>query len=143
MKIKQIIQFAVVLALLGGCAASGAKYSSIKDSIKPIPAEMGRVYFYRDASLLGAAITSDLYMNDKKVGRSVRGSFFYVDHTPGNIEVAATTETEKKLTFTLEAGETKYVRTTVGFGLVVGRIIPTLVSKDEGERALPDLASIN
>ena len=142
MKIKQICIFAFVLVLLGGCAATGEKYSNLKESIEPLSADMGRVIFYRDKSILGAAITSDLYMNGEKVGRSVRGSFFYVDHEADNIEVAATTETKKKLTFTLEAGETKYVRTKVGFGLLVGRIIPTLVSKEVGESALPDLAYI-
>ena len=140
MKSKQICIFAFFLILLGGCAATGEKYSTLKESIEPLSAGMGRVIFYRDNNILGFAVTSDLYMNGENVGRSELGSFFYVDHEAGNIEVTATTETKKKLTFTLEEGETKYVRTTVGFGLVVGRIIPTLVSKEEGENALPDLA---
>ncbi len=142
MKIKILWILLLSLSFLGGCAATGAKYTEVQNTIEPVATDMGRVVFYRDLSILGAAITSDLYMNDKKVGESIRGSFFYADHTAGNIEVSATTETEKKLTFTLATGETKYVRTTVGFGLVVGRIIPTLVAKEEAEKALPDLAYI-
>ncbi len=132
----------LIFIFIAGCAASGKKFTEIESSIESIPAEMGRVIFYRGNSLLGAAITSDLYMDDVIVGRSVRGSFFYVDSVPGDIEVSATTEAKKKLTFTLSSGETKYVKTSVGLGLVVGRIIPTLVSKEDAEKVLPNLAYI-
>jgi hypothetical protein len=43
------------------------------------------------------------------------------------------------VSFKLDAGETKYVKTSVGFGLLVGRIIPTLESADEAMKSLETL----
>jgi hypothetical protein len=44
--------------------------------------------------------------------------------------------------FTLESGEIKSVRLTPTFGIVVGRIVPELVSAEEATKALPDLMVI-
>ena len=38
--------------------------------------------------------------------------------------------------------ETKYVRTYVGMGILVGRIIPELVNADEAEKEMADLAYV-
>ena len=56
--------------------------------------------------------------------------------------VASSTETEKKATFALSGRETKYVRTYVGMGILVGRIIPELVNADEAEKEMADLAYV-
>ena len=50
------------------------------------------------------------------------------------------TETAKKLTFQLDKGEEKYVRMTVGMGLIVYRVYPELV--DEG-RALDEMKGLS
>ncbi len=39
----------------------------------------------------------------------------------------------------LDKGEVKYVKTSIGFGLVLGRGIPELASAAEAEKELPDL----
>jgi hypothetical protein len=65
-----------------------------------------------------------------------------VDRAPGNYEVATATETEKKVTLTLDAKETKYVRTRVGMGILVGRVIGELVSPDEAQKEMVDLAYV-
>jgi hypothetical protein len=56
--------------------------------------------------------------------------------------VAASTETEKKLTFTLEPRQERFVRLKIQMGLMVGRIVPELVDKAEAEKELKDLSYI-
>ena len=47
--------------------------------------------------------------------------------------------TEKSVSFHLDAGETKYVKTSVGLGLLVGRIVPALESPDDAAKHLDGL----
>ena len=132
----------VLLTFLAGCAAMGPKMSEVKSTIPALGNDQGRIYFYRTSSIFGAAISADLRVNGDVVGRSTRGSFFFVDRPAGNYEVASSTETEKKVTFALSGGETKYVRTYVGLGILVGRVIPELVNADQAEKEMADLAYV-
>jgi hypothetical protein len=58
------------------------------------------------------------------------------------MEVSTTTEVEKKLTFMLEPKQTRYVRSTVGFGVAVYRVMPELVDNAIGEKEVQDTAYI-
>ena len=51
-----------------------------------------------------------------------------------------TSEVEKALTFTIDEGQTRYVRLSVGLGVIVYRVYPEL--KDESE-ALPEIQSLS
>jgi hypothetical protein len=132
----------LLAAFLAGCAATGPKMSEVKSTIPALSPDQGRIYFYRNLNMLGAAVSADIRLNGDVVGRSQRGAFFYVDRPAGNYEVASSTETEKKLTFALDAGETKYVRTYVGVGILVGRIIPELVNGDDASKEMDNLAYV-
>jgi hypothetical protein len=120
-----IAALAFAAVMTAGCA-SGPKYSEIAQTIKPPKAGDGRVYFFRSGSMVGAAVQPDIRLNDVVVGTSKPGGFFYVDRPAGSYVGAASTETEKTLSFTLAAGETKYVRTAPSFGVMVGRVNLTL-----------------
>jgi hypothetical protein len=50
------------------------------------------------------------------------------------------TEVDKKLTFTLDKGEVKYVKTSVGLGVVAGHVVPELISQEEAQKVLSDLS---
>mgnify|MGYP000657415371 CR=1 FL=1 len=140
MRFFKTIFLAVIVFLGAGCAATGPKYSDIASTIPSLAANKGRVFFFRPDTMLGAAITSDIRVNGNVVGKSERGSFFFVDQVPGNITVSTSTEVEKQLTFTLAAGETKYVKTTVSFGVLVGRINSALVNSTEAKTEIAGLA---
>jgi len=140
--LSRIAGFTIIAALLAGCAASGPKFNEVSASFPALGADQGRIYFYRTPFTFGGAVTAEIRLGNQAVGRSQRGSFFYVDRPPGNYEVTTTTEVEKKLTFALASGETKYVRTYVGFGLLVGRVIPELMNMKEAEMDMADLAHI-
>lgn len=142
MRLFKLALTMIVVVLASGCAATGPKYSDIAASIPPLLSDKGRIYFFRPDTIFGAAITSDIRLNGKVVGRSERGSFFFRDENPGNMTVATSTEVEKQLTFKLAAGETKYVKTSVSMGVLVGRINSELVNGAEAKPVVAELAYI-
>jgi Protein of unknown function (DUF2846) len=128
-------------ALLTACA-SGPKMMEVQSSIPALQANEGRVFFYRSGSMMGAAIQPNILVNGKVAGESKPGGFFFVTSAPGPMEVAVSTEVEKKLTFTLEAGQTRYVRTKIGFGVIAGRVYPELVDPAEATKELAETSYI-
>lgn len=128
-----------VASLMAGCA-SGVKYNEMASSIPSLKAGEGRVYFMRSASMFGAAIQPDLRLNGQVVGESKPGGFFFVDRPAGKYVAAASTETEKTLSFVLDAGETKYVRSSPSFGLMVGRVVLELETPDKAKDELGALS---
>jgi hypothetical protein len=138
MKIRNLCAAASAVMLLSACAASGPKLSEMRSSMPQLKPDQGRIYFYRNSSMLGAALQPNVMLNGRMVGESKPGGFFFVDDAAGPKEVATSTEVERKLTFTLERGQTRYVRTGVGFGIMVGRVYPELVDNATGEKELPE-----
>jgi hypothetical protein len=132
---SKVLSLAAVAVVITGCA-SGPKHAEVKSSIPELATDKGRVYFYRSNSMMGAAIQPDIKLNGEVVGSSMPGGFFYVDRAPGNYEVLTSTEVDKKLTFVLNAREQKCVKTTIGFGVVAGRVYPELVDAAQCERDL-------
>jgi hypothetical protein len=129
-----------VLAALTGCAATGTKFATQETQTPKLTSEKGRVYFYRVDSMLGKALQPEVQLDGKVVGKSQPGGYFYVDALPGSHEAQASTEATNKVSFVLDKGEVKYVRTKVSFGVMVGRVIPELVSADEAAKELPELS---
>lgn len=122
-----------------GCAATGAVYDDMVQSVPPVPQDMGRIYFYRPSKFVGAAIQPKVRLNDEVVGKATPGGFFFVDRNPGKYTVSTSTEVEKSLTMTLDGGQTRYVRLTIGMGIMVGRVYPELRSKADATAELAGL----
>jgi hypothetical protein len=139
MRIAKVAALAIALVVISGCAATGPLYTEVAASFPAVPKDKGRIYFFRPDTMFGAAITSDIHLNGRVVGKSERASFFYVDEKPGKCTVATSTEVEKQLTFTLARGETRYVKTSVSFGALVGRINPKLVGATEAKTEIVEL----
>ena len=131
---------ALMMLLISGCA-TGPKYSAVLTTFPTLTPSQGRIYFYRH-SAFGTAVQPDINLNGDRVGTAKPHGFYFVDRDPGNYEVSASTETEKKLTFTLEPRQERYVRLRIQLGVFVGRIIPELVDKAEAEAELKDLSFI-
>jgi len=126
-------------ALIATGCASGPEYKDVASAIPTLPADHGRIYFFRPANIGGSAIQPEIKLNDKVVGRSVPGGFFFVDELPGEYTVSTSTEVKRDIKFTLRAGDTKYVRTTVSMGFLVGHITPTL---DDPETAPQEIEQL-
>lgn len=119
----------VFCVLLAACA-SGPKLSTVQSGLPTVPDSKGRVYFYR-TQVFGTAVQPGIHLNGEKVGNCVPRGVFFKDVEPGKYEATVETEVERKLTFTMAAGEEKYVRCYVSMGLFVGRGHLELVSPAE------------
>src|SRR5215470_15137586 len=102
-----VVVLVVAVAALAGCATSGPKFTEMTTTTgAPAAPGSGRIYFYR-TTVLGAAVQPDVRLNGQVVGSAVPRGFFFVDRPAGNYEVTTSTEVERKLTFTLEPGQTR------------------------------------
>ncbi len=135
------VRFLSLVALfLATACASGPDFSKIESTLPTLTDKTGRIYFFRDASPFGAALQPGIHLNGKLVGQSVPGGVFFEDVPPGNYEVTTETEVEKKLTFSIGARQERFVETTVGFGILVGRIYPSLVDPKDGRERIRTLS---
>ena len=139
MLIKAAVPMIAVALLTAGCA-TGVKYESMKGSTPTVKESDGRIYFYRNASMFGAAIQPAISLNGAEVGSSKPGGFFYVDRPIGDYKASAATEVERSLSFTLGAREIKYIKTSPSFGVLVGRINFELVDPAVAESELVGLS---
>ncbi len=124
--------------LVAGCA-TGPKYTEVASAIPTLKSGEGRIYFYR-TSALGAAVQPTINLNGTPVGTSQPSGFFFIDRPAGNYEVLMGTEVERKLTFTLEPGQERFVRTSITFGLMVGRPLAELVDPKEARAEVSSLS---
>lgn len=120
-----------LVALTLSACASGVKFTEMNPNTMPKDQDSGRIFFYR-TTLLGAALQPDIRLNGTKVGDSVAQGFFYVDRTPGNYEVVTSTEVDRKVTFVLEKGQTRFVKLSVSMGFFVGHVYGELVDSSVG-----------
>ena len=132
----------LAIGLLAAACASGPKHADVSSAIPTLKAGEGRIYFFRSNSMVGAAVQPTVLLNGQAVGDSKPGGFFFADAKAGSQEVSTSTEVEKKLTFTLEPGQTRYVRTVIGLGVFVGRVYPELVDNAAGESELKEMSYI-
>ena len=135
----RLVALLAFAAVITGCA-TGPKFSDTASSMPALKAGDGRIFFYRSNSMLGAAIQPDVRLNGEVVGPSKPGGFFYVDRPAGSYSAATSTETEKTVSFQLDAGESKYIKMTPGFGVVVGRMV---MSVESAQTARPELESMS
>lgn len=131
---------ALLLVLLAGCASSGPKYAELRSNLPSLEPGQGRIFFYRDSSALGAAIQPDIKLNDAVIGSSTPGGFFFVDRPAGSYTASVATEVENTIPFTVAPSQTRYIKSLVGFGIVVGRVHFQLV---DAEQALSELAELH
>ena len=130
--LKGIRLFACCLvALTLSACASGVKFIEMNPSTMPKDQDSGRIFFYR-TTVLGAALRPDINLNGTKVGDAIAQGFFYVDRPPGNYEVVTSTEVDRKVTFVLEKGQTRFVKFSVSMGFFAGHVYGELVDSAEG-----------
>jgi hypothetical protein len=139
MKFSAIAVFTAAL-VLAGCAATGPKMTEMQASMPTLKADQGRVFFFRQSSMMGAALQPSINLDGNIVGESKPGGFFYVDTAVGSHVAMTSTEVSNKLSFVLAPGEVKYVRTAPSMGLMVGHITPTLVGADEAKQEIATLS---
>lgn len=134
---KNLLKLLVIFGLsflVFGCA-SGPKFAEVQSKIQNLDSQAGRIYFYRTTTL-GAALQPKIKLNGEVVGKSVAKGFFFLDRKPGTYEIMTSTEVDRKLSFTLENGETRYIKFGVTMGFFVGHVYPNLVDSKIGEKEI-------
>jgi hypothetical protein len=139
---RSFLKFALAAAavvMVSGCA-TGMKHDQMASSMPSLKAGEGRIYFFRSGSIVGGAVQPDIRLDGQVVGTSRPGGFFYVDRPAGNHLASASTETEKTVSFVLASGETKYIRSSVSMGLMVGRVV---LEPEAADKALAEIGSLS
>ena len=126
-----------VVFLMGGCATKGPKFSEYAPADPGLSPDSGRIYVYR-TSILGAAIQPKVKLNGEVIGKAVPKGFFFVDKKAGNYEIMTSTEVKRKLSLTLEEGQTKYVRLNISMGFFAGHVYPELAEPEIGEKEIQE-----
>jgi hypothetical protein len=138
-KLYRTLLLAGAVTLMAAGCASGPQYKEMASTIPTLGADHGRIYFFRSSSLVGAGVQPAIKVNGQAVGQSTPGGFFYIDEPAGQYTVSTQTETEKTVSLALDAGETKYVRTSVSMGLLVGRVVPSLETPENATKEIEGL----
>jgi hypothetical protein len=118
------------LSLLG--CATGPAFTKIEK----IPEDTGLVYIYRPGSAFGAAVSYDVKANGNPITHLTPGGYYAYLAKPGEIEFSAKTESTSSLTLDVKAGQTYYIKGTVGVGIIVGRPRLALVTAEIGEKEI-------
>lgn len=129
MKTIQTLILAGCLALLGASCTwltPPPTFKAASAKFPQIPQGEGRIFFYRAN---GVGFGLPVQMNGEYVGYHWGGSFFYVDRPTGHYTV-------NELSFTLNEGETKYVRFTAKTTFLSKTIITTLEDEDAALQTL-------
>lgn len=116
----------LLVALLSGCASLGPAYQIVE----AIPPEKGLVYIYRPSSFVGGGVSYDVKVGENPIITLYNGGYYPYFSAPGEVEFWAKTESKSAVTLDVKAGETYFVKGTVGVGLLVGR--PHLTVVDNG-----------
>ncbi len=135
------IRLAVVITILFGiaaCTRAPADPGPQINDLPPLADGAGRIFFYR-AGMFGYSVEPHAYLDNKFLGKFVNGQFLVVDAPPGPHDVATTMDAEKRLSFTLEDGETRYIEMSVGLDVMFGNVA---LDFRNFEAALPDLNNL-
>ncbi len=126
-----------VLPVLVACA-SGHRYSDMQNTIAPVAADSGRIYFYRPMNLYGDGFEPDVKVDGNVVGSALTLGFFYVDLPAGDHKISSDTEAEYDLSVTLAAGQTRYVLLKFSAGLLFNHIVPALMDDEKAVKGIAD-----
>ncbi len=124
----------MILVFIGGffsACASGPGFMEVNPSLSSDQADKGRIFFYRNSGM-GAAIQPDVMLNGEKVGSAQPMGFFYVDRPAGEYKVSTSTEVERTVSFTLEKGQTRFIRLSISMGFFAGHVYGELVEESVG-----------
>ncbi len=126
----RVAAFCAAGTLLAGCA-SGPTFAELHASEPAVAADLARIYFYREASMVGSAVQPSVYVNGVAVGSAVPGGYFYIDRPAGEYDISTTTEKTESIKATVQPGDVRYIRLDIGMGVVAGHISPTPVLPEQ------------
>ena len=114
-----------LVSIFAGCASVPTADTSITNTVKQFNApnqSKAGLYVYRKSALMGRAIKKDIWVDDKCIGETAPGVFFY-EQVTGNTEHRISTESEfspNDLILKTDAGKNYFVEQYIKPGLIVG-----------------------
>jgi hypothetical protein len=131
--------FPAAASLLLGACASHLSYGEMQALMPPQAPDKGRIYVYREDAWLGNLITPDVVLDDKTVGVSNPGAYFFVDRAPGTYQVLCGKGDHSSASITVAAGQQVYVRTAPAPSVVKAEMITEVVPN---QAAIPAIANL-
>jgi len=122
------------VSFFAGCT-TGPGYNSVKDTFPPPVADTGRIFVYRDA-VYNPKKTPAVLLNGEEVGLSKTQGFFYVDRPAGEYKIEISGESGPPVSFTLDRGQTVYVRISLHSNLVINHQYPEIVDAATAQREI-------
>jgi hypothetical protein len=124
-------------AVLAGCASGTPLSESSAATTPPAPGQT-RIAIYRD-QVMGAALQPQISVDAEPTGKCQPNGVFFVDVSPGEHTLSATTETTSEIQVDTSVYPIAYVKCSIGFGLIVGRPKLIQVATETGAGAVGDL----
>ena len=130
---KRTVQVAGAVLLLGlGACATGPTLRESRTNVPPVPADHGRIYFYRTANPLGAVIQPSVRLDGVVVGDSIPNGVFFCDVAPGRHTASVRSEVENSAEVDVAAGRSTYVKMDRGAGWLYARVQIEVVPPETG-----------
>ena len=120
--------------LLSSCGANGPAFKPVS----PIPDGKGVVYIYRSSSIVGGAVYGTCKVDNSPITKITNGGYYPYIATPGTHNFTVTTEATNEANVTVDKGGEKYLKTTVGMGVIVGHLKFTEVSPMLGKSEIAE-----
>jgi hypothetical protein len=138
-KLALAMVIAVAMPAAPSLAGEATTYAVLHSGEPALAPDQGRIYFYREGGILGAALQPTIMINGESAGaRAKPGDYFYIDRPAGNYEVSTTTEKTESTNVAVTAGQSVYVRFNVSMGLFVGHVLPSVIPPEEAADEIKD-----
>ena len=133
-KVTLVFWSLALAIMLTGCGASGPVFKPVD----PIPPGKGVVYIYRESSFLGSGVFGTVTADKTPITKVRNGGYFPYIANPGSVHFEVSTEATNEADVTVEAGKEKYLKTSVGMGLLVGHLKFSEVSSSIGKSEIAE-----
>jgi len=123
-------------ATIAACA-SGPKLARVE--VPAVSPTLARVYFYRTMRL-ASTMQPPIALNGQEVGTCKPGGVFFWDVAPGTLQATVGAAADYGRTFTLAAGEEKYLRCSIAIDSLAPHGLLQVVAPEEAHEEMHDLA---
>lgn len=144
--LKKILLIGAISTLFVGCASVPTSKNSdstqqLKQFKAPSEGQAG-LYLYRSNSVVGAALKKDIWVDEKCIGETARGIFFY-EEVKGDQEHNIATESEFSpniLKIRTESGKNYFIQQYIKPGVFVGGANLKQVDETTGKKEVEKLS---
>jgi hypothetical protein len=135
--VKIVGPLLMATTLLSGCATLPKSATPYTPDTTATP-DTATIYLYRSGGFVGGALSPNIAANGVPLADLPAGGYFIYHALPGEVEFSAHTEAKTSVTIDAKAGQTYYVKDTIGVGFFVGHPHLVVVTNDVGDKEIRD-----